>query len=106
MTGSVEGGCEVQGDAGRYRLAGSAGYPNARALLDAGRRAFASAADVEVDLAGLTALDSAGLAVLVTWLAEARAAGRVLRYVGLPEALVPAARVAGVERLVGGTTGA
>lgn len=106
MTGSVDDRCEVQGEAGRYRLAGSAGYPNARTLLEAGRRSFANASDVEVDLAGLTALDSAGLAVLVTWLAEARAEGRVLRYVGLPEVLGPAARVAGVERLIGGTAGA
>jgi len=96
--------CEVSGSAGRYRLAGGAGYANARQLLEDGRRHFGGEARAELDLGGLTALDSAGLAVLVTWLAEARAGRRELAYSGLPDALVPAARVAGVERLLGAAT--
>ncbi len=38
-----------------------------------------------VDLSGLTRGDSAGLALLIEWLAAARANGRVIRYTGLPE---------------------
>jgi phospholipid transport system transporter-binding protein len=92
---------EIAGSAGRYRLAGVAGYANARRVLEDGRRRFGTEASVEVDLGGLTALDSAGLAVLIAWLGEARAQGRALVYHDLPAALVATARVAGVEELVG-----
>jgi len=93
---------ELTGNAGRYRLGGAAGYANARRLLEAGRSRLATDPQAELDLSGLTALDSAGLAVLITWLAEARAAGRELTCRGLPAALVATARVAGVEALLAG----
>jgi phospholipid transport system transporter-binding protein len=92
---------EIAGGAGQYRLGGTAGYANARRMLEDGRRRFGKDAHVQVDLGGLTALDSAGLAVLITWLGEARAEGRSLTYRDLPSALVATARVAGVESLVG-----
>ena len=70
-------------------------------MLEEVRRRFGAEADVQIDLGGVTALDSAGLAVLITWLGEARARGLGLAYSGLPSALVATARVAGVESLVG-----
>ncbi len=93
------------GEAGRFRLGGTAGYGNARRLLEAGRRRLATEDRAEVDLSALTALDSAGLAVMITWLAEAQSAGRELSYRDLPAALVATARVAGVESLLVGNAG-
>jgi len=52
-----------------------------------------------VDLSGLTRGDSAGLALLIEWLAAARANGRVIRYTGLPENFARLARVAGLDFL-------
>ena len=52
-----------------------------------------------VDLSGLTRGDSAGLSLLVEWLAMARASGGVLRYTGLPEKFTRLARVAGLDFL-------
>ena len=52
-----------------------------------------------VDLSGLTRGDSAGLSLLVEWLAAARASGGVLRYTGLPENFARLARVAGLDFL-------
>ena len=92
---------EITGSDGRYRLAGVAGYAIARRVLEDGRRRFGAEPRVDVDLGGLIALDSAGLAVLIAWLGEARGHGRTLAYHGLPGALVATARVAGVEGLVG-----
>ena len=94
-------GFEIVGSAGKYLLSGSAGYPNARRILEDGRRRFGAEASAEIDLSGLTALDSAGLAVLLAWLGESRSAGHKLAYRGLPAALVPTARVAGVDGLIG-----
>ena len=50
-----------------------------------------------VDLSGLTRGDSAGLSLLVEWLASARASGGVLRYIGLPKNFARLARVAGLD---------
>ena len=52
-----------------------------------------------VDLSGLTRGDSAGLSLLVEWLAAARASGGVLRYTGLPENFARLTRVAGLDFL-------
>jgi phospholipid transport system transporter-binding protein len=52
-----------------------------------------------VDLSGLTRGDSAGLSLLVEWLAAARASGGLLRYTGLPENFARLARVAGLDFL-------
>ena len=52
-----------------------------------------------VDLSGLTRGDSAGLSLLVEWLAVARASGGALRYTGLPEKFARLTRVAGLDFL-------
>ena len=52
-----------------------------------------------VDLSGLTRGDSAGLSLLVEWLAVARANGGVLRYTGFPESFARLTRVAGLDFL-------
>ncbi len=96
-------GFELTGEGGRYRLSGAAGYGNARRLLEAGRKCLAADSRAEIDLAGLTSLDSAGLAVLLTWLSRAKSVGHELTYTALPAALVATARVAGVEALLGAT---
>ena len=50
-----------------------------------------------IDFSGLTRGDSAGLSLLVEWLAMARASGGVLRFTGLPENFARLARVAGLD---------
>ena len=62
----------------------------------------AAAAELTLDLSGVSASDSAGLALLVDWLARARAAHKTLRYVRPPEALLALARLSDVETLITG----
>ena len=59
---------------------------------------------IEVDLSGVSRADSGGLALLIDWLAWARAARRVLKYSSPPEALLALARLSDVEGLVLGTS--
>lgn len=92
---------DLAGEQGRYRLAGVATFANARALLERGTREFAGQSVVELDLSGVTAADSAGLAVLLAWLQQARGAGHTLVFRGLPDQLLSTARVCGVEPLLG-----
>jgi phospholipid transport system transporter-binding protein len=55
---------------------------------------------LEVDCAGITSSDSAGLAVLLDWLAIVKRAGGRLRYRHLPPGLVALGRIGEVEELL------
>lgn len=54
-----------------------------------------------VDLSKLAEVDSATLAVLIAWSAQAHARGVSLRYVDAPPALRNLARLSDVDRLLG-----
>jgi len=91
----------VAGAAGQpFRLAGVASLATARALLERGSALFGALAQVELDLSAVTHADSAGLAVLLTWLERARRGGRVLRYRGMPAQLRGIARISAVEEML------
>ena len=64
-------------------------------LLDA-----TSAAEIEIDCSGVTASDSAGLSVLLDWLAAARAARRSLQFRNLPEAIRAVAQISDVAEIL------
>ncbi len=52
-----------------------------------------------IDLRDVSDVDSAGLAVLIEWLAQARARGTRLEFTNLPPALRSLAKLSGVEFL-------
>jgi phospholipid transport system transporter-binding protein len=83
----------------RITLSGPVTLANAARLLDEGRQHIAEGART-VDLAEVTELDSALLALLLAWLREARAAKRELLFANLPQALQTLARLYGVEELL------
>ena len=62
----------------------------------------AAGAELTIDLSGVSSADSAGLALLIDWLARARASNRTLHYVQPPEALRALARLSEVESLITG----
>jgi phospholipid transport system transporter-binding protein len=88
------------GGSERYRLAGLASFATASALLARGSQEFAGKAQVEVDLGGIEGADSAGLAVLLTWVERARRDGQSLRFTGLPASLRRIAHVCAAEELL------
>jgi phospholipid transport system transporter-binding protein len=53
-----------------------------------------------VDCAGVTRADSAGLAVLLDWLAWGRRKSRALSLTNLPESLIAIARISEVDELL------
>ena len=55
-----------------------------------------------VDLAGVTEVDSAAVALASTWLREARAGGRTIRFENLPPARAKLARLYAVGDLIPG----
>ena len=54
----------------------------------------------EVDCRGITASDSAGLTVLLDWLALAKKEGRSLRFLNLPQGLLAIAKISEVDELL------
>ncbi len=57
-------------------------------------------ADLIIDCGGVTAADSAGLAVLVEWLAWGRRAERRIELRAVPRALIDIARISELEELL------
>ena len=70
------------------------------ALYRDARQQLAGSGPLTVDLAQVERADSAGVALLVEWLRQARAQGRELRLVHLPQQMRSIIRVAGLERLL------
>jgi phospholipid transport system transporter-binding protein len=87
---------------GRFSANGALTFATARRACELGERSFAGAAGdaVEIDCTGITASDSAGLAVLLEWLRVARRAGRTLRYIALPQGLLALARISEVDAML------
>ena len=100
MTVNTHEGCRLDGRDGRYRLQGSATSRHARWLLAEGLDHFSGQRSIEVDLSGVEAADSAGLAVLLAWAERAHARGQVLTFKGLPTQLSAIARVCEVSSLL------
>lgn len=87
--------------AGRFALSGVLGFPTATALLKQSRELFEGQQTIEVDLKGVTQADSAGLALLLEWVSQARPGGRQIRFLNIPEQISALARISDVEELLG-----
>ena len=88
---------------GRFAAEGPLTFATARRARELGELTVARAAAgsaLEIACAGITASDSAGLAVLLDWLGAARRAGRTLRYTQLPPGVTALARISEVEGLL------
>jgi len=86
----------------RIEVRGALTFRTARRASEEGLRAIqaAEAQSLTIDCGGIQEADSAGLAVLIYWLAHARRAGRALRYVNLPPAIRSLARIGEIEETV------
>ncbi len=91
----------VAAGADTWRLDGPLTFDSVPALRPSGLGLLAPGGGaLTIDLRGVAAADSAGLALLIDWLAIARARGRTLRYVEVPEALRSLAALSEVEALI------
>jgi phospholipid transport system transporter-binding protein len=86
----------------RYRVESELTFATVAALRPLGLVALAQAPTgvFTIDLGAVDRADSAGLALLVDWVAAARASGRELHFEGLSPALRALARLSDVEDLV------
>ena len=93
---------EIAGSApGRLVARGALTFETARRARALGRIALRDAGPkLAMDCAAISQSDSAGLAVLLDWLAEARRSGRSLRYEQLPAGLLGLARISAVDEFL------
>jgi phospholipid transport system transporter-binding protein len=87
-------------DGDRSRVIGSLHFSTVSALLPVGVEAIDGGRAAVIDLAGVTASDSSGLALLIEWLSVAKAATRALKYENIPSQLQQLARLSEVEELL------
>lgn len=87
---------------GRFRVSGVLNAATVGEVLEQSRDRFVNATDLEIDLAGVSESDSAGLALLIEWLRLARKGGRAVHYQNAPEQITALARISEVEDLLFG----
>ncbi|MGA2564142.1 MAG: STAS domain-containing protein [Steroidobacteraceae bacterium] len=91
----------VEVSSGAYRLEAPLTFATVPSLRRAGLSRIAAAqSGLSIDLQQVALSDSAGLALLIDWLAEARKLQRTLHYEHVPEALRVLAGLSDVESLI------
>lgn len=87
---------------GRFRIEGDLTIESAPAVLQAsaGLLSACGASEIEIDLAGLRAFDSAALGVFFEWRRCAAPAGGRIRFTNLPPKLATMAKLYGVDALL------
>lgn len=87
---------------GLFATRGALTFANAKAARSEGLHALrtSSARELEVDCSGISHSDSAGLAVLLDWMASMKRDGRPLCFSHLPPGLLAVARISGVEEML------
>ena len=90
----------IRRDGARMALSGPVTLANVAAVLEEGRRHLDDGVE-SVDLAEVTEMDSALLALLLAWMREAKSRNRALALANPPPALRTIARLYGVDTLLG-----
>jgi phospholipid transport system transporter-binding protein len=85
---------------GRLEARGALCYDGAARALRAGLDLIPRGQPCTIDLSQVTEADSAGLAVLVEWLATARKRGSTIHYEGIPAQILAVARISDLDELL------
>lgn len=84
-----------------FRLEGELSFKSVPVLGDQEGVLFNNGEDTVIcDLSGIERSDSAGLALLVSWVRAARSRGKSLRLRAMPEQLLSMVRVSGLEAVL------
>lgn len=89
-----------RGTPGTLAVSGTLGFATAAAALRGLNEALRTGERMRLDLAGVRASDSAGLACVLAVLAETRGRGQALSLLHVPAGMRTLARVSGVEALL------
>lgn len=85
---------------GRFAMDGEMSFGTVAGILRESLDAFADHTMIEVDLAGVTKTDSAGLALLLEWITWANHTVREIHFRNIPEKVTNIAHTSDVEELL------
>jgi phospholipid transport system transporter-binding protein len=85
---------------GRFELIGEMSFGTVDRILRRSDDAFRNRQRLEVDFSRVDKADSAGLALLLEWKAEARRLARQIDFVEIPESVLAIAQTTEVEHLL------
>jgi phospholipid transport system transporter-binding protein len=86
----------------RFHVQGDMTFSSVKGLLRQSNELFPSVQELEVDLSQVDHADSAGLALVLEWKAQATERNAKIVFTGIPESMVSIARLCQVESLLEG----
>ena len=89
---------------GRFAVRSDLTFETVTSVLDESKRSFAPHERIDVDMSGVAEADSAGLALLLEWMAQARRRHADIRFHAIPDSLLAIARTCAVAELIQGPT--
>lgn len=87
-------------DTGRFELSGEMSFNTVDRILEASESLFRDYAGLQVNLSQVNDADSAGLALLLEWKAQANRRGGAIDFVGVPKSLLAIAQTTEVSDLI------
>ena len=85
---------------GCYELSGTMSFDTADRILSASEKIFGTYEDLSIDLSLVKRADSAGLALLLEWKAQAKKSAGEIRYSGIPDSIRAIAVTTEVTHLI------
>lgn len=85
---------------GNFAVSGLLTFATAEKVLRASEELFEKHSQLEIDLSGVTASDSAGLALLLEWVTWANHSVREIRFKEMPDKILAIARTTEVDNLL------
>lgn len=87
-------------DDSRLNVEGELTFLTVPDLQEQARELFRAADSLDVDLKDVARSDSAGLALLIEWMREARRQDKTLRYLNMPTQMLAIARVSSLDQIL------
>jgi len=85
---------------GRFELSGEMSFDTADEILQSSQRIFETYETLELDMSQVEKADSAGLALMLEWKAQASQRSGVINYIGVPDSLLAIAKTTEVSELI------
>jgi phospholipid transport system transporter-binding protein len=85
---------------GRFAVIGDMSFDTANNILHSSEPLFTRFLSLDIDLSGVKRADSAGLALLLEWMAQARRRRAGIRFHAIPDSLLAIARTCEVDELI------
>jgi phospholipid transport system transporter-binding protein len=91
---------QFDGDSRCYRVSGELTLDTASSVLTESQALFDKAPQLDIDLAQVSRADSAGLALLITWMRQAKQSDKTISFAHLPEQMLAIAKASGLDAIL------